>query len=62
LRVANADEWPAKRKTNQEIEAFIKEQGYDQTLLLVERVKEYVRSWKEIHPDTRAWLERKTEW
>jgi len=48
--------------SKEEIDSFIREQGYDQTLLLVERVKEYVRKWKVIHPDTRAWLERKTEW
>ena len=62
LRVANAEDWPAKRRSKEEIDSFIREQGYDQTLLLVERVKEYVRKWKVIHPDTRAWLERKTEW
>jgi Zn-dependent M28 family amino/carboxypeptidase len=62
LRVANAEDWPAKRMSKEEIDSFIREQGYDQTLLLVERVKEYVRKWKVIHPDTRAWLERKTEW
>ena len=29
---------------------------------LVEKVKAYVRTWDEIHPDTRAWLERKSDW
>jgi len=62
LRVANADDWPARRKTEEEIQAFIREQGYDQTVALVNRVKEYVRTWSEIHPDTRAWLERRSDW
>jgi aminopeptidase YwaD len=62
LRVSNADEWPAKRKTQEEIEAFIKEQGYDQTVALAEKVKEHVRTWSEIHPDTKAWLETKSDW
>ncbi len=62
LRVANADEWPARRKPQEEIQAFIKEQGYDQTVALAEKVKEYVRTWPEIHPDTREWLKRKSDW
>ena len=62
LRVANADEWLAKRKTKEEIEEFIKEQGYDQTIKLANKVKEYVRTWGEIHPDTKIWLERESDW
>ncbi|MCW3992031.1 MAG: M28 family peptidase [Candidatus Bathyarchaeota archaeon] len=62
LRAANADDWPARRKTKEEIEAFIEEQGYDQTVALVNMVKAYVRTWSEIHPDTLAWLERKSNW
>jgi len=62
FRVANADEWPARRKTPEEIQEFIKKQGYDQTVALADRVKEYVRGWGEVHPDTREWLERKSDW
>jgi len=62
LRVANADEWPAKRNSKEEIEEFIKEQGYDQTVALANKVKEYVRTWDEIHPDTKIWLERESDW
>jgi len=61
LRAANADDWPARRKTREEIEGVIKEQGYDQTVALVDRVKAYVRTWSEILPDTEAWLERKSD-
>lgn len=62
FRAANADPWQAKRKTREEIDDFIKKQGYDQTVELSNRTKEYVRKWKKIHPDTKAWLERKTSW
>ncbi len=58
LRMANIDEWPGRRLKWEEVEGFIREQGYYQTIALVEKVKEYVKSWKELHPDTKAWLER----
>ena len=59
LRVANTDDWRAKRKTEEEIGEFIKEQGYDQTVALADKVKEHVKAWEEIHPETKIWLERK---
>jgi hypothetical protein len=62
FRVANTDEWPARRKTQDEIQEFIQEQGYDQTIELANRVKDYVRNWDEIHPETREWLERESDW
>ena len=62
FRVANADDWQPKRKTQKQIQTFIEEQGYDKTVTLVEQVKEYVRTWDEIHLDTQAWLERKSDW
>ena len=60
--VANVEEWPARRKTPEEIQEFIKKQGYDQTVALADKVKDYVRTWEEIHPETREWLERKSDW
>jgi len=62
FRVANADKWEAKRKTQKEIQEFIKKQGYDQTVQLADRVKVYVRTWPEIHPETKIWLDSKSEW
>ncbi|MGD2200023.1 MAG: M28 family peptidase [Candidatus Bathyarchaeota archaeon] len=62
FRVANAEEWPAKRKTPEEIQAFIEEQGYDQTVKLAEKVKDYVRDWDKIPPDTQGWLDRESDW
>jgi len=62
FRVANVDEWPAKRKTQKQIQEFIKRQGYDQTVELAEKVKDYIRTWSEIHPETQEWLDRKSDW
>jgi aminopeptidase YwaD len=62
FRVANADDWTPRRKTAEEIQSFIQKQGYDQTLALVEQVKAYIRTWDAIHPDTRAWLGRQSDW
>lgn len=62
LRVANADEWPAERKSREEIDAFVEEVGFDETVALVNKVKEYVRGWEELPPDTEAWLERTADW
>jgi len=62
FRVANEDEWPARRKTQKEIQEFIKKQGYDQTVQLAVKAKDYVRGWKEIHPETQKWLDRKSDW
>jgi Zn-dependent M28 family amino/carboxypeptidase len=62
FRIANAEEWPARRKTPEEIQEFIKKQGYDKTIQLAEKVKDYVRAWDDIHPETQAWLDRKSAW
>lgn len=59
LRMANIDKWPVKRKTKEEINDFIRIQGWDQTLVLTENVEKYLKSWKAIHPDTIAWFESK---
>ncbi|MEM3028294.1 MAG: M28 family peptidase [Candidatus Bathyarchaeia archaeon] len=62
LRVANATNWPAIRKTKSEIDEVVREHGYWETVRLVEKVKEYVGTWKELYPETKAWLERSSYW
>ena len=62
LRMANADEWPGERKSQEEIDAFIEEVGFQETVALVEKTKEYVKTWEEIPPETQAWLETKADW
>jgi Zn-dependent M28 family amino/carboxypeptidase len=57
FRVANEDHWNPRRKTKVEIEAFIKEQGYDKTVALQDQMKQYIKdNYKEIHPDTQRWI------
>jgi len=59
FRVANEENWNPRRKTKEEIDNFIKEQGYDQTVALEDRMKQYVRdNFKDLHPDTVEWLNR----
>jgi hypothetical protein len=62
FRIANIEEWPAKRKTSEEIKEFIQKQGYDKTILLAEKVKTFVRTWDSIHPETIDWLNRRSDW
>jgi hypothetical protein len=62
FRVANADDWEPRRKTQKEIQAFIQKQGYDKAEALTEKVKDYVRSWDEINPDIQSWLDYQSEW
>jgi Zn-dependent M28 family amino/carboxypeptidase len=62
FRVANADDWNPRRKTQKDIQAFIQKQGYDKAEALTEKVKDYVRSWDEINPDIQDWLDYQSEW
>jgi len=62
FRIANAEDWKPRRKTQSEIQEFIKKQGYDQTVELADQAKAYVKTWKEIHPETKEWIERKADW
>ena len=62
LRVANTEKWVARRKTQTEIDEFIKKQGYNETVQLADKVKAYVKTWDEIHPDTLDWIKRKSDW
>jgi hypothetical protein len=62
-RVANEEKWKPKRKTKEEIDAFIKEQGYDKTVALANQMREYIKaSYKEIHPETQEWMKRGGAW
>ena len=59
FRVANEENWNPERKTKDEIDNFIKAQGYDQTVALTDRMKQYIRdNYKDMHPDTVEWLNR----
>jgi Iap family predicted aminopeptidase len=62
LRIANADDWPGERLSEEEIEAFIEKVGFDETVALVEKAKGYVRTWEDLPPVTRDWLESTSDW
>ena len=63
FRVANEAEWNPRRKTDEEVQAFIKEQGYDKTVALSDEMRQYIRdNYKEIHPETQTFLERTGAW
>jgi Iap family predicted aminopeptidase len=62
FRIANAEDWKPRRKSENEIKEFIKKQGYDQTVQFADKAKEYVRTWKRIHPETEEWLNRRSAW
>jgi len=62
FRVANEEGWNPRKKTPEEIQAFIEKQGYDQTVVLAEKVKAYVKTWPNLHPDTVDWLNRESSW
>jgi Zn-dependent M28 family amino/carboxypeptidase len=63
FRVANEDNWNPKRKTKQEIDDFIKEQGYDKTIALADEMRTYIKkNYKKIHPETKEWITRSGAW
>ncbi len=63
FRVANEENWNPRRKTKQEIEDFIKEQGYDKTVALADEMREYIKkNFVKIHPETKEWIGRGGAW
>jgi Zn-dependent M28 family amino/carboxypeptidase len=62
-RVANEENWNPRRKTKDEIDEFIKEQGYDKTIVLANEMKEYIKkNYAKIHPDTMEYIKRSGIW
>jgi Zn-dependent M28 family amino/carboxypeptidase len=62
-RVANEEKWKPRRKTKEEIDDFIKEQGYDKTIALADEMKEYIKkNYDEIHPETIEYIQRSGVW
>ncbi len=63
FRVANEENWNPERKTQEEIEDFIEEQGYDKTVALAAEMKQYILdNYKDIHPETMKWIKRGGDW
>ena len=62
VRMANADQWPGERLSEDEVEAFVEKVGFEETVALVEKTKAYVRTWEELPAETESWLERTADW
>ena len=62
FRVVNLDRWDVSRKSHSEIMEFIQQQGYDETVVLTDKLKEYVNKWDDLHLDTEAWIKRGSAW
>ena len=64
VRLVNADEWPARRRTDEEIDRLVESRGYKDTVALGQRVKDYLSSRADrLRPETKVWLSRmKASW
>jgi aminopeptidase YwaD len=64
VRLVNADEWPARRRTEEEIDRLVESRGYKDTVTLGQRVKDYLSSRTDrLRPETKVWLSRmKASW
>ncbi|UCH57921.1 MAG: M20/M25/M40 family metallo-hydrolase [Candidatus Bathyarchaeota archaeon] len=64
VRIANADDWPAKHRSKEEIDALVQRMGYGETVALGGRVKDYLSARRgQLRPETKVWLERmKASW
>ena len=63
FRVANEKDWSPRRKTKEEIDAFIEEQGYDKTIALSDQMREYIKeNFEKIHPDTEEFIKLRGAW
>jgi Iap family predicted aminopeptidase len=59
VRIVNSDNWPVKHRTAYEINKLVKSQGYEQTLMVGKRVKEYLEAHRdELRPETVGYLDR----
>jgi Zn-dependent M28 family amino/carboxypeptidase len=58
FRMANEDDWPIKKKTQEEIDEMVRASMPQDAVNLRDMVKEYVESLDKHHPDTKEWLNR----
>ena len=61
LRIVNSDDWPAKHRSQDQIEKLVEEKGYKDTLSLGEKLKNYLSERRgRLRPEARAYLDRLT--
>jgi aminopeptidase YwaD len=58
FRAANEENWPVKRKTQEEVDALVKASMPQDAVDLRGMVLDYVKAMDSPHPDTEAWLKR----
>jgi len=64
VRIANADDWPASHRSQEEIDALVERMGYGGTVALGAKVKDYLSARvDQLRPESKVWLERmKASW
>jgi hypothetical protein len=64
IRIANYDDWPAKHRSQEEIDELVRRMGYGGTVALGGQMRDYLMERiKELRPETKVWLERmKASW
>jgi aminopeptidase YwaD len=61
VRILNTEEWPVAHRTPEEIEGLVKGRGYEETLALGARLKEYLTKRRgQLGPEAKAYLDRLT--
>jgi hypothetical protein len=59
LRLVNEDRWPVKHRGQAEIDGLVKAQGFEETVRLGKRLKDYLEARRgSLRPETLAYLER----
>ncbi len=61
VRILNADDWPVVHRDQEEIERLVHGRGYDETLALGAKLKEFLTGKEgDLRPEARAYLKRLT--
>jgi Zn-dependent M28 family amino/carboxypeptidase len=59
LRLVNEDEWPARRRSQAEIDGLVQTQGYEETVRLGNRLRGYLEARRgSLRPETLVYLDR----
>ena len=64
IRIANADDWPIKHRSQEEVDELVNRMGYGGTMGLRGKLGKYlIGKVDELRPETKVWLERvKASW
>jgi hypothetical protein len=57
-RMANLEEWPIKRKSQEKIDEMVKKSMPSDAINIRQMILDYVETWETQHPDTLEWLKR----